>query len=213
MRRGPARPRARRRIPGYAPGTHAPARGRRASPLLCPPPPTPPSCRARSAARHGRVPDSRSRLARRWLSSPPMPASGSSSSSTRGCPASATAISSRRSWPWRSVAAMRPAASARPTRSSTLTAACSDTGSSAAGRSRCRRGTSTACAARRTFSSTVMASMTVLRWKERPMPARASRQLGQPVTSFPSMRMRPESGASSPESRFTRYSCRRRGGR
>ena len=93
-----------------------PARGRPASPSCGPPRRTPRPCRAPPAARRDRAPVRAAVPANVSLSSGPMPASGSSSSSTFGCAASATPISSWRSWPWLSVPAMRSATSARPTR-------------------------------------------------------------------------------------------------
>ncbi len=146
----------------------------------------------------------RSRSARRPLSSGPMPASGSSRSSTEGPPASAIAISRPRSWPWLRVAAVRPATGPSPTRSRAASAACRRAGSAAARRKARRPGVSRACAASRTFSSTVMVRMTLVRWNERPIPARARRQDGQPATSAPCRCRRPPVGGSSPASRLVR---------
>ena len=115
-----------------------------------------------------------------------MPASGSSSSSTFGCIASATPISSWRNCPWLSVAGqMRSATSARPTRASADTRRRVWTDHRAAAVRHSRR----AGTASRAFSSTVISGIRLLRWNERPTPQRAMRQALQPVTSRPSMRI------------------------
>ena len=145
----------------------------------------------------------RSRVAMRSASSGPMPASGSSSNSTEGPVASTMAISSWRSWPWLRMSAPRWARCWRPARAMAASARRCGSASREARRSRRRAGVAPICAARRTFSATVMSRSTLVRWNDRPTPARAMRQAGQPVTSCPATSRRPALGGSSPDSRFT----------
>ena len=100
----------------------------------------------------------------RPVSSAPMPASGSSSSSARGAVARHIAISSWRLAPWLSVDAIRPASPSRPAAASARVAIAMPRLSLAA-RSQTSHGRgSLACAARRQFSRTLNSAKIVVRW-------------------------------------------------
>ena len=100
----------------------------------------------------------------RSVSSAPMPASGSSSSSTSGAVARHIAISSWRRWPCDSVPAGRSSTSASPARTAASRAAGTLTGQRDASAHQAHGRGWRACAARRQFSITLKLGKSVLRW-------------------------------------------------
>src|SRR6266403_706936 len=148
-------------------------------------------CRPRSA---------RSRCTMRCDSSAPMPATGSSRSSSRGRVASAIAISSCRCSPWASVPATTSARAPSPTRSSVARAGSRRARSALAGVQKRKLWPAWACTARATLSSAVNSGKMLVIWNERARPRRERVGPGNPVTSSPANRIVPASGARSPES-------------
>src|SRR5712691_7837490 len=136
----------------------------------------------------------------RPLSSGPIPASGSSSRRRRGPVASAIAISSWRCSPWLSLATRTSAREASPTRARAARAGSRRRASPRAGRQKRKECPACACTASATLSRAVKSANSEVIWNERASPSRLRRQLGNRVTSPPSKRIRPSSGAISPES-------------
>ena len=133
----------------------------------------------------------------RHRSSVPMPAVGSSSSSTFGSSTSASAISSSFWSPCESVAAVRLRLPARPSSS----IACSARSRvSARGKRRCstaeRRWSAQTAAS--IVSCTVSEGKMLATWNARPMPWRTISGGERPARSTPSSRIWPESGCSAP---------------
>src|SRR3989440_16097 len=133
-------------------------------------------------------------------SSAPMPATGSSRSSSRGRVASAMAISSCRCSPWASVPATTSARAPSPTRSSVARAGSRRARSALAGVQKRKLWPAWACTARATLSSAVNSGKMLVIWNERARPRRERVGPGNPVTSSPANRIVPASGARSPES-------------
>src|SRR5579883_1045591 len=133
-------------------------------------------------------------------SSAPMPAIGSSSSSSLGSPASAIAISSWRCSPWLSAAASTPARSSRPTALRPAHARSRSARSLRASRRKRNEWPRWACTASATLSIARKSRSTEVIWKERARPSRTRACVGNRVMSRPSKWMVPESGRTLPVS-------------
>src|SRR5213593_356049 len=140
------------------------------------------------------------RLTIRCDSSSPMPATGSSSRSSRGSVARAIAISSCRCSPWARWAASTPARVPSPTESRTTRAGSRSARSSRADRQNRKFPPRCACTARATLSSAEKSRKMLVIWKERASPSRDRSGASKPVTSRPANRMAPASGRRSPAS-------------
>src|SRR6267154_4452538 len=156
------------------------------------------SCSIRSMARLPLNP--RRNPIRRCDSSAPMPAIGSSSSSRRGSPASAMAISSWRCSPWLSAAASVSARLASPTSARPCRAGRRRVSSRRASARKRKEWPACACTARATLSRAVNSRSTEVIWKERASPSRTRACVGRRVTSRPANWIVPESGLRLPVS-------------
>ncbi len=107
----------------------------------------------------------------RALSSGPIPAIGSSSSSRRGPVASAMAISSWRCSPWLSLETSISAREASPTRASAARAGSRREASWRAGRQKWKEWPACACTASATLSSAVKSGNSEVIWNERASPS------------------------------------------
>src|SRR6185437_3581934 len=146
----------------------------------------------------------RKRPTMRWLSSGPMPAIGSSSSSSLGSPASAMAISSWRCSPWLSDEAGVAARASRPTAARPRRAASVRLASRRTSARKRKEWPRWACWASATFSMELKSRSTEVIWNERASPSRTRAWVGRRVMSRPRKRMVPESGARPPVSWLTR---------
>ena len=130
-----------------------------------------------------------------------MPATGSSSSSSRGSWASAMPISRSATSPYERVPASRRASALKPTSSSTRSTFSRVPRSFAAERSGCRKRLR-ACAAIQMFSSTDSRLNTLLICKVRAMPRRLIWCGLRPPMSRPAENTRPASGERNPHTRL-----------
>src|SRR4029453_6964621 len=144
------------------------------------------------------------KLIRRCDSSTPMPAMGSSSSSRRGSPASAMAISSWRCSPWLRLAAGVSARAARPTSSRPWRAGPRKLSSRRTSARKRKEWPAWACTARATLSRAVNSRSTEVIWKERARPSRTRACMGRWVMSRPAKWMVPASGRMLPVSWLTK---------
>ena len=113
-------------------------------------------------------------LAMRSMSSWPMPAVGSSSSSISGSSASVVAISSARLRPYGNSTAVTCATSERPTSSISASARSLNASSTCLLRQKSNEPPRCLCSAMRTFSSTLRCGNTAEIWNERTTPSRAT---------------------------------------
>src|SRR5438105_4138184 len=143
---------------------------------------------------------SRSSRTMRCDSSAPIPATGSSSRSSRGRVASAMAISSCRCSPCARVAARTSARAPRPTPSRTASAGSRSSRSARAGRQKRKLEPECAWTARATLSSAEKSGKMLVIWKERASPSRERAGASSDVTSCPANRVVPASGLRSPAS-------------
>src|SRR4029453_18685024 len=144
------------------------------------------------------------KLIRRCDSSTPMPAMGSSSSSRRGSPARAMAISSWRCSPWLRLAAGVLARSARPTSSRPRRAWPRRLSSRRVSARKRKEWPAWACTASATLSRAVNSRSTEVIWKERASPSRTRACMGRRVMSRPAKWMGPVSGRGLPVSWLTK---------
>src|SRR5881296_1183056 len=133
-------------------------------------------------------------------SSAPIPATGSSSRSSRGRVASAMAISSCRCSPCARVPATTAARAPRPTRSSVARAGSRSARSVNAGVQKRKLWPACACTASATLSRAVNSRKMLVIWNERASPRCERAGAGSAVTSAPANRIVPASGGRSPES-------------
>src|SRR5437899_112470 len=131
-------------------------------------------------------------------SSRPMPATGSSSRSSRGRVANAMAISSCRCSPCARLAARTSARSPRPTESRTASAGARRARSARAGRQKRKLWPECAWTASATLSTAVKSRKMLVIWKERASPSRDRVGASSDVTSWPAKRVIPASGLRSP---------------
>src|SRR5881628_3238869 len=136
----------------------------------------------------------------RCVSSRPMPATGSSSRSSRGRVASAMAISSCRCSPCARVAARTSARAPRPTPPRTASAGSRSSRSARAGRQKRKLWPECAWTARATLSSAEKSGKMLVIWNERASPSRERAGASSGVTSRPAKRVVPASGRRSPAS-------------
>src|ERR1700704_2854765 len=148
--------------------------------------------------------NSRRKPMRRWLSSAPMPAIGSSSNSRRGAPPSAMAISSWRCSPWLRAEASVLARWASPTAARPCRAGRRRDSSRRASARKRKEWPAWACTASATLSRAVNSRSTAVIWKERANPSRTLACVGRRVTSRPAKWMVPESGLRLPVSWLTK---------
>src|SRR4029450_14005784 len=144
------------------------------------------------------------KLIRRCDSSTPMPAMGSSSSSRRGSPASAMAISRAPRPPWLRLAAGVSARAARPTSSRPRRAGPRSRSSRRTSARKRKEWPAWACTASDTLSRAVNSRSPEVIWKERASPSRTRACMGRRVMSRPAKRMVPVSGRRLPVSWLTK---------
>src|SRR5580700_3640421 len=128
----------------------------------------------------------------------PRPAIGSSSNSSCGLVASATASSSSRCSPWLSLETTTSARPRSPTRSSAAWAAARSCFSWRALPKKRNEWPSRACAASATLSAAVKSGSSEVIWNERASPSRLRFQAGSCVMSLPAKRIMPELGLNCP---------------
>src|SRR5579883_2725407 len=145
----------------------------------------------------------RRRATMRWLSSGPIPAIGSSSSSSLGSPPSAMAISSWRCSPWLSAEARVLARASSPTAARPRRAASVRLVSRRTSARKRKEWPRWACWASATFSSALKSRSTEVIWNERASPSRTRALVGRRVMSRPRKRIVPASGAKPPVSWLT----------
>src|SRR5262245_56990650 len=156
------------------------------------------SCSTSTIVWRPRSPCSRRTI--RCDSSVPIPATGSSSNSSRGRVARAMAISSWRCSPWASVPATTSARSSRPISARTARAGSRSAASARAGRQNRKLWPAWACAASATLSSAVKSRKMLVIWNERASPRCERAAAVSAVTSAPAKRMVPASGRRPPAS-------------
>src|SRR5438034_5150104 len=158
------------------------------------------SCSMMSTVMAGSRPRRRSAMS--WDSLGERPAVGSSSRSTRGWPARASAISSWRCSPWERFLTVVAARSSSPTARSAARARSFNRVNRSSERSMTNFVRVSAWTASRPFSSALKLGKRLVTWKVRASPSAARRCGGSSVTSWSKRWMAPELTSSSPEIRL-----------